>query len=200
MNHSPNSPQLGNGATAAIWSCREDVVAIVVGQAIFIRPIFTRCFWSHGLVVPNSAAIAAKKLIPGTRTEAVPLAPTRTHLDKRKKDPFSLSAALESHGSLETDGDKTTLDGEGGSISSGRTGGRSFREQPPPLPRKDSRRDTLVISVSQRVEVQTVESPSRGREEGLAGGDYLAATNTAECYNDGREEGGRERKGSRGGV
>jgi hypothetical protein len=36
------------GQTAAIWSCREDVVAIVVGQCTMIRPIFTRRFWTSG--------------------------------------------------------------------------------------------------------------------------------------------------------
>ncbi|PVH98960.1 hypothetical protein DM02DRAFT_680576 [Periconia macrospinosa] len=39
---------LQKGETAAIWSCREDVVAIVVGQATMIRPVFTRRFWTNG--------------------------------------------------------------------------------------------------------------------------------------------------------
>jgi hypothetical protein len=39
-------PQLEKGETAAIWSCREDVVAIIIGQATMVRPIFTRRFWS----------------------------------------------------------------------------------------------------------------------------------------------------------
>ncbi|KAK4446074.1 hypothetical protein QBC34DRAFT_451048 [Podospora aff. communis PSN243] len=95
----------GNGETAAIWSCREDVVAIIVGQAVFIRPLFTRCFWSRGFVCPN-AATGSKKVAPGTRTEALPLAPTRP--GKSKKDPFSLSAALQSHNSAESDPDKVT--------------------------------------------------------------------------------------------
>jgi hypothetical protein len=38
--------QLGKGETAAIWSCREDVFAVVIGQATMIRPLFTRRFWS----------------------------------------------------------------------------------------------------------------------------------------------------------
>jgi hypothetical protein len=175
-----NTAQLGNGATAAIWSCREDVVAIVVGQAVFIRPLFTRCFWTRGFVCPN-AATGPKKVAPGTRTEALPLAPTRP--GKVKKDPFSLSAALESHNSAESDPDKVTeLDTE--SVTSNETAGRSLsrRGPPPPPPPKDDRRGTLVISVSQRVEVQTAESPSRRREEGLVGRDYLAATNRAQCY------------------
>lgn len=39
-------PKLQKGETAAIWSCREDVVAIIVGQATMIRPLFTRRFWN----------------------------------------------------------------------------------------------------------------------------------------------------------
>ncbi|KAH7119934.1 hypothetical protein B0J11DRAFT_582429 [Dendryphion nanum] len=37
---------LQKGETAAIWSCREDVVAVIIGQATMIRPLFTRRFWS----------------------------------------------------------------------------------------------------------------------------------------------------------
>ncbi|KAF2185111.1 hypothetical protein K469DRAFT_577655 [Zopfia rhizophila CBS 207.26] len=33
------------GETAAIWSCREDVVAVIIGQATMIRPLFTSRFW-----------------------------------------------------------------------------------------------------------------------------------------------------------
>ncbi|PSN73633.1 hypothetical protein BS50DRAFT_191908 [Corynespora cassiicola Philippines] len=36
---------LQKGETAAIWSCREDVVAVIIGQATMIRPLFTRRFW-----------------------------------------------------------------------------------------------------------------------------------------------------------
>ncbi|KAI1251711.1 hypothetical protein MGN70_006279 [Eutypa lata] len=38
--------QLKNGPVAAIWSCREDFVAIIIGQAILIRPMFTSAFWT----------------------------------------------------------------------------------------------------------------------------------------------------------
>lgn len=36
----------GDGGTAAIWSCREDFVAICVGQAPILRPLLTRRFWT----------------------------------------------------------------------------------------------------------------------------------------------------------
>lgn len=49
------------GGTAAIWSCREDFVAVVLGQATFLRPMAARRFWSSqptssyaGKDAPNS--------------------------------------------------------------------------------------------------------------------------------------------------
>ncbi|KAJ4420976.1 hypothetical protein N0V82_004018 [Gnomoniopsis sp. IMI 355080] len=36
-----------NGAAAAIWSCREDFVAILVGQAPMLRPALSRHFWTR---------------------------------------------------------------------------------------------------------------------------------------------------------
>ncbi|RYC62748.1 hypothetical protein CHU98_g3464 [Xylaria longipes] len=36
-----------SGPVAAIWSCREDLVAILVGQFFMIRPIFRKSFWTR---------------------------------------------------------------------------------------------------------------------------------------------------------
>ncbi|KAK2785558.1 hypothetical protein FQN53_007643 [Emmonsiellopsis sp. PD_33] len=36
------------GASAAIWSCREDLVAVFVGNAPLIRPLFSRKLWRGG--------------------------------------------------------------------------------------------------------------------------------------------------------
>ncbi|KAL6705191.1 hypothetical protein ACN47E_007296 [Coniothyrium glycines] len=41
---------LGKGETAAIWSCREAVVAVIVGQATMIRPLFTQRLWSNNSI------------------------------------------------------------------------------------------------------------------------------------------------------
>ncbi|KAH5016898.1 hypothetical protein HBI81_020770 [Parastagonospora nodorum] len=38
---------LQQGQTAAIWSCRKDFVAIVIGQATMVRPLFTHRFWTR---------------------------------------------------------------------------------------------------------------------------------------------------------
>ncbi|KAG9193561.1 hypothetical protein G6011_03596 [Alternaria panax] len=45
---------LQQGQTAAIWSCREDIVAVIIGQATIIRPLFTRRFWSGNYDSSNS--------------------------------------------------------------------------------------------------------------------------------------------------
>ncbi|ODH38402.1 hypothetical protein ACO22_02353 [Paracoccidioides brasiliensis] len=39
---------LKTGPTAAIWSCREDLVAVFVGNAPLIRPLFSRKLWLGG--------------------------------------------------------------------------------------------------------------------------------------------------------
>lgn len=83
--------QLKTGPTAAIWSCREDVVAIVVGQAIMIKPMFTRKFWSRDF--------ASGKTAPSSKRNYYNSGPPSTERsDKRgfgkPRDPFSLTAAL----------------------------------------------------------------------------------------------------------
>ncbi|PGH34996.1 hypothetical protein GX50_02130 [[Emmonsia] crescens] len=39
---------LKTGPTAAIWSCREDLVAVFIGNAPIIRPLFSRKIWLGG--------------------------------------------------------------------------------------------------------------------------------------------------------
>jgi len=85
-------PQLKSGPVAAIWSCREDVVAIVVGQAILIRPMFSRSFWSNNRTTINSAH---HKNTKGTDDmgSGVEMKSKQSHRNK-VEDPFSLTAAL----------------------------------------------------------------------------------------------------------
>ncbi|ROW04752.1 hypothetical protein VMCG_04836 [Cytospora schulzeri] len=54
---------VGDGGTAAIWSCREDFVAILVGQAPILRPAFTRRFWT-GEMSQGSSAQRTKSSFP----------------------------------------------------------------------------------------------------------------------------------------
>ncbi|ORX97614.1 hypothetical protein BCR34DRAFT_577811 [Clohesyomyces aquaticus] len=45
----------GQGQTAAIWSCREDIVAIVVAQATMMRPLFNARFWSKNTLTSQGS-------------------------------------------------------------------------------------------------------------------------------------------------
>ncbi|KAK1758741.1 hypothetical protein QBC47DRAFT_457169 [Echria macrotheca] len=144
---------LGDGPTAAIWSCREDVVAIVVGQAILVRPVFSKKFWTHDFATPSEPLSLHK----------------RSGL--RRKDPFSVTAALASANS-----DPESRGGTGGAAR-GRLGSKA-----------SSVTGSLVISVSREVEVENAESPP-GKND--ARRDYLRATNNAQCW---REDGVEELK------
>lgn len=80
-----------NGPVAAIWSCREDLVAIAVGNAIVIRPMFSRSFWTRHYrsrrdishrPSENSGATGRSIEMKGRKQNS------------KSKDPFSVSAAL----------------------------------------------------------------------------------------------------------
>lgn len=86
-----NMSQLKTGPTAAIWSCREDVVAILVGQAIMMKPLFTKRFWSRDF--------AFGKMAPSSTPAYYNSGPRSTERSGRRavgkpRDPFSLTAAL----------------------------------------------------------------------------------------------------------
>lgn len=50
-----------DGSTAAIWSCREDFVATLVGQAPMLRPAFSRLFWtSRGKMTTGQSSRPSK--------------------------------------------------------------------------------------------------------------------------------------------
>lgn len=189
--------------TAAIWSCREDIVAILVGQAILIRPLFTRSFWTR-----DFASISRARLNPpGDENDSKTAngggyALSQVRFRTTARDPFSLSAALASLGGSEA-ADKE-VESSGASMLSTSSRGA----MPPRVPDKDGGGTRgappagLVINVSRQVEVERVESPT-GRAEGR--GDCLQATNQAVCWKgegvrldggghgDGGTSGGRER-------
>ncbi|KAK0732291.1 hypothetical protein B0H67DRAFT_477717 [Lasiosphaeris hirsuta] len=77
---------MADGPTAAIWSCREDFVAIVVGQAILLRPVFTRGFWGGKGEVGKSIGVTEEGTGSG----------------RRVKDPFSVTVALATVGGDES--------------------------------------------------------------------------------------------------
>ena len=173
---------LGNGVTAAIWSCREDIVAILVGQAILIRPLFTRTFWTRDFASVSRARLnAPDELDEGDSKNAsrYGYALSQVRFGKsRTRDPFSLSAALGSIPGSEAADKIDDVESSGASTSSG-----SYRPAPPA---KDGEVGPgrgaaagLVINVSRQIEVERVESPT-GKPESR--GSCLTATNQAQCW------------------
>ncbi|TAQ89063.1 hypothetical protein B7494_g2644 [Chlorociboria aeruginascens] len=79
---------LQSGATAAIWSCREDLVAIVVGQAAMIRPIFTRGFW--GDMSGNGTAKYGSK--HAMELSSNPGRARTGNFGEKGRDPYSVTA------------------------------------------------------------------------------------------------------------
>ncbi|KAI0538364.1 hypothetical protein GGR58DRAFT_468131 [Xylaria digitata] len=78
---------LKSGPVAAIWSCREDLVAILVGQSILIRPMFSKSFWTGNHQIGGGYLPKPSK---GTDEIGSPVEMS----PKKFKDPFSVTAAL----------------------------------------------------------------------------------------------------------
>ncbi|TGJ85559.1 hypothetical protein E0Z10_g3203 [Xylaria hypoxylon] len=79
---------LKSGPVAAIWSCREDLVAILVGQSILIRPMFSNSFWTGNRQISGGYLPKRSK---GTEDVG---SPVEMNPRNKLKDPFSVTAAL----------------------------------------------------------------------------------------------------------
>lgn len=81
-----------NGPTAAIWSCREDFVAILIGQAILLRPMFTKKFWSNNY--NSKTGYSSKPSKNSNGMERSFELHSKGRKSKNSKDPFSITQAL----------------------------------------------------------------------------------------------------------
>ena len=152
---------LKQGQAAAIWSCREDVIAILVGQATMIRPIFTKRFWNMtGKGSQSSNSYPSK---PGQNSNGHELSDhsRRGRMGFRKpKDPYDVSV-------LETKNESeeriVASDEHGHTYSDLKT-----------FPIKENDNSTAVsresrthqqISVSRSVDVESVGDNGYGPEE-----------------------------------
>ncbi|KAH6974361.1 hypothetical protein BGZ61DRAFT_499856 [Ilyonectria robusta] len=156
-----------NGATAAIWSCREDFVAIVVGQAILVRPMFSAKFWSRDYgshnkgykssgPSKNSANLGASFDMGGAKRS-------------KNKDPFSVTVAL---ATVNGDNDSTEeimnhpSGSHSGAVTSTRTDSPGSSRDLERGVSKHSR--NMVIHVNKQIYVETAERsgmPKRGVEK-----------------------------------
>ncbi|KAH7140339.1 hypothetical protein B0J13DRAFT_504495 [Dactylonectria estremocensis] len=149
-----------NGATAAIWSCREDFVAILVGQAILIRPMFRANFWTREYSGSNKGY---KSSGPSKNSGNMGASFEMGASKRSRKDPFSVTAAL---ATINADDNESTDDilknpavHNGASI---------IRTQPSPTSSGDlergvsNRNGNMVIHVNKQIYVERAER--RGNE------------------------------------
>lgn len=175
-----NSLQQKNGATAAIWSCREDFVAILVGQAILILPMFTSSFWtgSHNKT-KNSYASG-----PGPSFE---MGGVKKSNKSKNKDPFSITAALatvhddsDGHDNGSTERIIADTDGRHDTMATIRQHSPSSSAD---LEKGASlQKGRMVIHVSKQVHVENSETRAAGNRSLSHHG--LRATNQANCWNE----------------
>lgn len=81
---------LKQGQTAAIWSCREDVIAILVGQATMISPMFKRRFW-NGNHSTQGYANSYNSKPEGVELSAASRQAAFRNKFSKPKDPYNVS-------------------------------------------------------------------------------------------------------------
>jgi hypothetical protein len=157
-----------NGPTAAIWSCREDFVAIVVGQAILIRPIFTKRFWTSDYGRGMTEYGSSKRSKNSAHLEESYEMGSKKR--GKAKDPFSLTAALatvqEGNGSTEKiiDPSASSISNVQSDVVAHPSGGSSHASSTGHWGNNKSRRSRaqpMVIHVSKDVVVGTEEPKYR---------------------------------------
>jgi hypothetical protein len=91
--------KLQQGQTAAIWSCREDIVAVIIGQATIVRPLFTRRFWNGNF--DSSGYSSSKKPSNGydshELSDGAASKPSRLGF-RPVKDPYNISVLQTAQG------------------------------------------------------------------------------------------------------
>ncbi|KJZ71688.1 hypothetical protein HIM_08926 [Hirsutella minnesotensis 3608] len=143
-----------NGPTAAIWSCREDFVAILVGQAILIRPLFFKSFWTQ------NPSIVGRSFHFTSENSSKPAAAFAMNSRRKLKryDPFSLTAALAT-----VDGYDNSQEDIIGHCEEQQNAGDTIIEQPGDIKSSTAittKNEKLVIHVSKLFEVDNTEEKS----------------------------------------
>ncbi|KJZ72238.1 hypothetical protein HIM_07542 [Hirsutella minnesotensis 3608] len=143
-----------NGPTAAIWSCREDFVAILVGQAILIRPLFFKSFWTQ------NPSIVGRFFHFTSENSSKPTAAFETNSRRKLKryDPFSLSAALATVDDYDNSQEDII-----GHCEEQRNAGDTIIEKPGDVKSgtaMTTKNEKLVIHVSKLFEVENTEEKS----------------------------------------
>lgn len=174
-----------NGPTAAIWSCREDFVAIVVGQAILIRPMFTKSFWTNKYEAKSTNYSHANSKHSGSFQMG-------GRMNRSKgKDPFSVTAALatvnERGGSTEeiihNPEESSITQSDKSNTMTARDNSLSFMRDPEYGARDKTGK--LVIHVSKEIQVESKDDHRQPTSKQRV---FLDATNDARVWNDERRQ------------
>lgn len=140
--------ELNESGISAMWSIREDFVAIFVGQAPMVRPIFSRSFWTGG---DGTYASGSKAKSYGNRSGNIELDSDPNHSkghhsvsalasSKKKKDPYSVTQIM-------SESQEEIVGGKGGPEAGASAGAH------------------LTVNVKRTVEVESVETTSDHRVE-----------------------------------
>ncbi|KAI1352895.1 hypothetical protein F5Y01DRAFT_323647 [Xylaria sp. FL0043] len=156
-----------SGPVAAIWSCREDFVAIVVGQFFLIRPMLRKSFWTR-----NQSTAAGLPSTESKDREAPSFASkTKWNQKSKPKDPFSVTVALATINDNTNPSSCDSLDEPGvasdSSLEQDRPTGAYI--VPPKFyhdHHKPSYREDMVIHVTRHVSVEKIEA-DRKKHEGM---------------------------------
>lgn len=164
------------GQTAAIWSCREDVIAILVGQATMIRSIFTKRFWGiqQNTGYSGGSGSYQKKNTHGSEGHEMSVQsgsrPSRLGFTSKKpKDPYNVSV-LETRNESE-EAIVEPQKGPGFQFFSSSPPSQyhetGLRENPLAASRmSEDKKDNYVINVQKTVDIETVTDPEGGYPEG----------------------------------
>lgn len=104
-----DAQQLNDSAGAAMWSTREDFVAVVVGQTPMLTPLFRRSFWVKAGYATEKSATPSKdrrdfgrnkgyELNDGARV--VVTIGGSSYNPRKARDPYSITQ-IEEHGTQE---------------------------------------------------------------------------------------------------
>ncbi|KAH6894692.1 hypothetical protein B0T10DRAFT_258645 [Thelonectria olida] len=170
-----------NGATAAIWSCREDFVAIVIGQAILIRPMFTTKFWSPNYTGPTGYSSGPSK--NSAHGGSIEMSGVKHSLKSKNKDPFSVTAAL---ATVRESGDNGSTDRiiDNPSETTHPTRGHSPASTVDLEKNGSTDSGRMVIHVNRRVEIENMEATDDNSRHVYRPSNALKSPSNGRCWNE----------------
>ncbi|KAI0976888.1 hypothetical protein F4678DRAFT_414954 [Xylaria arbuscula] len=164
-----------SGPVAAIWSCREDFVAIVVGQCFLLRPMLRKSFWTR----KQRTRTGLSSIDSSERETSRPSFATRSKWSQKStpKDPFSVTLALATINDNANPSDSNSLD-------------EPLRKVHPSPPKyyqdgsNSSHREDTVIHVTRHVSVEEVEADQQTYDGMYNAAQSLQPTNRVRVWNE----------------